>query len=90
MDVSKELYVFVKCVPPTFQLADLRLTVRPLLVTVHFILMKKSLSVFSSLCLLPYTGPNSNIQAIPYQYKFFKIPRTLFIHVQLVKKFILF
>lgn len=33
----------------TFQLADLRLTVRPLLVTVHFILMKKSRSVLSSL-----------------------------------------
>lgn len=32
----------------TFQLADFRLTVRPLLVTVHFILMKKSRSVLSS------------------------------------------
>lgn len=41
----------------TFQLADLRFTVRPLLVTVHFILIKKSLPVLMSLPLLPYTGP---------------------------------
>lgn len=41
----------------TFQLADLRLTVRPLLVTVHFILIKKSLPVLISLPFLPYTGP---------------------------------
>lgn len=37
----------------TFQPADLRLTVRPRFVTVHFILMKKSLSVFSSLPFFP-------------------------------------
>lgn len=54
----------------TFQLADLRLTVRPLLVTVHFILMKKSLAVLSSLCLLPYAEPNSHIQGIYFQYYF--------------------
>lgn len=41
----------------TFQLADLRLTVRPLLVTVHFILIKKSLPALISLPFLPYTGP---------------------------------
>lgn len=41
----------------TFQLADLRLTLRPLLVTVHFILIKKSLPMLISFPLLPYTGP---------------------------------
>lgn len=43
----------------TFQLADLRLTVRPLLVTVHFILMKKSRSVLSSLPFLPKPLPET-------------------------------
>lgn len=37
----------------TFQLADLRLTVRPLLVTVHFIRMKKSRLVLCSLLFFP-------------------------------------
>lgn len=45
--------------PLTFQLADLRLTVRPLLVTVHFILMKKSRSVLSSLPFLPKPLPET-------------------------------
>lgn len=44
----------------TFQLADLRLTVRPLLVTVHFILMKKSMSVLSSLPFLPNPLPETH------------------------------
>lgn len=44
----------------TFQLADLRLTVRPLLVTVHFILMKKSRSVLSSLPFLPKPLPGKH------------------------------
>lgn len=44
----------------TFQLADLRLTVRPLVVTVHFILMKKSLSVLSSLPFLPKALPRAH------------------------------
>lgn len=42
---------------PTFQVADLRLTVRPLLVTVHFILMKKSRSVDRSLLFFPKPEP---------------------------------
>lgn len=42
---------------PTFQVADLRLTVRPLLVTVHFILMKKSRSVDMSLLFFPKPEP---------------------------------
>lgn len=42
---------------PTFQVADLRLTVRPLLVTVHFILMKKSRSVDISLLFFPKPEP---------------------------------
>ena len=46
---------------PTFQLADLSLTVRPLLVTVHFILMKKSRSVHSSLPFLPKPLPGRYI-----------------------------
>lgn len=44
----------------TFQLADLRLTVRPLVVTVHFILMKKSRSVLSSLPFLPKPPPGTH------------------------------
>lgn len=47
----------------TFQLADLRLTVRPLLVTVHFILMKKSRSVLSSLPFLPKPLPGTHTVA---------------------------
>lgn len=47
----------------TFQLADLRLTVRPLLVTVHFILMKKSRSVLSSLPFLPKPLPGKHTQS---------------------------
>lgn len=38
-------------------MADLRLTVRPLLVTVHFILMKKSRSVDISLPFFPKPEP---------------------------------
>lgn len=45
----------------TFQLADLRLTVRPLVVTVHFILMKKSLSLLSSLPFLPKALPSVHL-----------------------------
>lgn len=45
---------------PTFQLADFRLTVRPLLVTVHFILMKKSRSVNSSLPFLRLLLPGKH------------------------------
>lgn len=41
----------------TFHVADLRLTVLPLLVTVHFILMKKSRSVDISLLFFPKPGP---------------------------------
>lgn len=41
----------------TFQVADLRFTVLPLLVTVHFILMKKSRSVDISLLFFPKPGP---------------------------------
>lgn len=43
----------------TFQLADLRLTVRPLVVTVHFILMKKSLSALISLPFLSKPFPRA-------------------------------
>lgn len=51
----------------TFQLADLRLTVRPLFVTVHFILMKKSRSVLSSLPFLPKPPPGTHkVMGIDY------------------------
>lgn len=48
----------------TFQPADLRLTVRPLLVTVHFIRMKKSRSVLSSLPFLPKPLPEKRTQTL--------------------------
>lgn len=67
-EVRPKLYCTAACwslnkwQPLTFQLADLRLTVRPRFVTVHFILMKKSRSVLSSLTFLlkPLPGNQSS------------------------------
>lgn len=63
---------------PTFQVADLRLTVRPLLVTVHFILMKKSRSVDMSLIFFPKLEPGWTRMVEAPGFSFQPVGGTLF------------